>query len=353
MRLLLVCLMLCSMAASAQEASDGLPTRTLDTVVVTGEQPGPGLWRIEAPDGHRMWVLASLVPLPKRMEWTAREVEQRVAESDRVLLSPGGQFDVKAGFFARLGLIPAAMRARNNPGKLPLVEMVPAPMYARWSVLKKQYMGRSRSVEKRRPLVAAQTLFSEALDDLDLSWKNVAEQRVEKAAKKADREIVKTDIDIVIEDPKALLSDFNESQLEDLDCFEKTLTRLENDIEPMKLRANAWALGAVDLLQSMEWRDANRACVDALLGTAIAERYGFADIAERLKAHWLTEARKALTEVDTSFAVLPIGLVIGDDSWLTELEREGYSIIAPGAEAAESVEVALEDESAEPSEATE
>lgn len=335
MRILLLSLLFCAFAVRGEEPIDALPVQTLETVVVTGEQPGPGLWRVESPEGRRMWVLASLVPLPKRMEWTATEVERRVAEADRVLLSPGGRFEVKAGFFARLGLIPAAMRARNNPGKQPLVEVVPEPTYARWAVLKKKYMGRSRSVEKRRPLVAAQTLFSEALDDEDLSWKNIAEQRVEKAAKKARREIVEPDIEILIEDPKALLKDFNESQLEDLDCFEKTLTRLENDIEPMKLRANAWALGAVDLLQSLEWRDATRACVDAVLGTAIAERYGFADVAERVRSRWLDEARKALGEVQTSFAVLPIGLVVGEDSLLAVLQGEGYTVIAPGTEAAE------------------
>ncbi len=339
MRTLLLCLLFCSAHVGASEPSEDpateLPVQTLETVVVTGEQPGPGLWRIESAEGRRMWVLASLVPLPKRMQWTADEVEQRVAEAGRVLLSPGGRFEVKAGFFARLGLIPAAMRARNNPGKQPLVEVVPEPLYARWTVLKKQYMGRSRSVEKRRPLVAAQTLFSEALDDEDLSWKNIAEQRVEKAAKKARREIVEPDIEIVIEDPKALLRDFNESQLEDLDCFEKTLTRLEDDIEPMKLRANAWALGAVDLLQSMEWRDASRACVDAVLGAALAERYGFADVEQRVRTRWLEEARKALVEVETSFAVLPIGLVIGKDSLLAVLQAEGFTVIAPGAELAE------------------
>ncbi|MCK7592467.1 TraB/GumN family protein [Pseudomarimonas salicorniae] len=333
LRPLLLCALLCPLVARADEPPPELPTQVLDTVVVTGEQPGPGLWRVESPQGHRMWVLASLVPLPKRMEWTATEVERRVAEADRVLYTPGGRFDVKVGFFARLGLIPAAMRARNNPGKQPLAEVVPAPLYARWTVQKKKYMPRSRSVEKRRPLVAAQTLFSEALDEEDLSWKNLAQQRVEKIAKRTDREVVDPVLDIVIEDPKALLKDFNESQLEDLDCFEKTLIRLETDIEPMKLRANAWALGAVDLLQSLEWRDANRACVDALLGTAIAERYGFADVEQRLRTLWLDEARKALTEVETSFAVLPIAWVVGAESLLTELQAEGYSIVAPGAAA--------------------
>jgi hypothetical protein len=342
---LTLCLLLAFVPLSAARAADTeeqLPTRILDTVVVTGVQPGPGLWRVESAGGHRMWVLASLVPLPKRMQWTATEVEQRVAEADRVLLSPGGAFSVKAGFFAQLGLIPAALRARNNPGKQPLAEVVPEPLYARWTVQKQKYMGRNRGIEKRRPLVAAQTLFSEALDDEDLSWKNIAEQRVEKAAKKARREIIEPDVDIVIEDPKALLRDFNASQLEDLDCFEKTLTRLENDIEPMKLRANAWALGAVDLLQSLQWRDASRACIDAVLGTAIAERYGFADIAERLKARWLDEARKALGEVETSFAVLPIGLVIGQDSWLEELAREGYTVVAPDVQASQAQPAAAE-----------
>lgn len=322
-------------AAQAKDPPrDGLETRTLETVVVSGVQPGPGLWRVVAPNANTMWVLGSLLPLPKRMEWTATEVQERVAAAERVLLPPNVEFDVNAGFFAQIGLLPAALRARNNPGKQPLVEVVPPELYARWTVLKKQYMGRDRGVEKRRPIVAAQELLEEALDDHDLSWKNVAAATVRKAAKKHDRELHTPAVKVTIEDPKALLRELNESSLSDIDCFEKTLTRLETDIEPMKLRANAWALGEVGYLRSLDYTRSWRACTDAVLETTLAKKHGFADLEQRLRDAWLADAEDTLGKHSRSFAVLPMSLVLADSGYLAELGRRGYRIEAPDAEPA-------------------
>ena len=44
----------------------GMPIRDEAPVVVSGEQPGPGLWRVEK-DGHVMWVLGTQSPLPEHM----------------------------------------------------------------------------------------------------------------------------------------------------------------------------------------------------------------------------------------------------------------------------------------------
>src|SRR5687768_1077919 len=54
-------------AAQAAEVPAPLPTTVLDTVVVSGKQPGPGLWKVSN-DDHVMWVLGTISPLPKRME---------------------------------------------------------------------------------------------------------------------------------------------------------------------------------------------------------------------------------------------------------------------------------------------
>ena len=322
-------------AAKAEDPPrDGLETRTLETVVVSGVQPGPGLWRVVAPNGNTMWVLGSLLPLPKRMEWTATEVQDKVAQAERVLLPPNVEFDVNAGFFAQIGLLPAAFRARNNPDKQRLVDVVPPALYARWTVLKKQYMGRDRGVEKRRPIVAAQELLEEALDDHDLSWKNVAAAAVRKAAKKHDRELHTPEVKVTIDDPKALLRELNESSLSDLDCFEKTLERLETDIEPMKLRANAWALGEIGYLRSIDYTRGFRACTDAVLETTLAKKHGFADLQQRLREAWLTDAIDTLGKHASSFAVLPMSLVLADSGYLAELGRRGYRIEAPDAEPA-------------------
>lgn len=330
-------------AAKAEDPPrDELETRTLETVVVSGVQPGPGLWRVVAPNGNTMWVLGSLLPLPKRMEWTATEVQDTVAQAERVLLPPTVDFDVNAGFFARIGLLPAALRARNNPDKQRLEEVVPPELYARWTVLKKQYMGRDRGVEKRRPIIAAQELLEEALDDHDLSWKNVAAGTVRKAAKKHDRELHTPQVKVTIDDPKSLLREFNESSLSDLDCFEKTLERLETDIEPMKLRANAWAMGEVGYLRSIDYTRGFRACTDAVLETTLAEKYGFADLEQRLREAWLADAEETLGKHARSFAVLPMSLVLADSGYIAELGRRGYRIEAPDAEPAATAEGAAE-----------
>ena len=59
----------------------------LDEVLVTGERPGPGMWRI-AKNGHDLWILATLRPLPKDMTWRSLAVEQRIASSQSVLSPP-------------------------------------------------------------------------------------------------------------------------------------------------------------------------------------------------------------------------------------------------------------------------
>ena len=59
----------------------------LETFVVSGEQPGPGLWKVTR-DDHVMWVLASYAPLPKGMTWRSKQIEARIAESQEVLYAP-------------------------------------------------------------------------------------------------------------------------------------------------------------------------------------------------------------------------------------------------------------------------
>src|ERR1700756_1995947 len=73
----------CAQDAPAPPASTSQVTN-LEAVTVSGEQPGPGLWRISKGD-HVMWVLGTLSPLPDRMQWKTNDVEQTIASSQEVL----------------------------------------------------------------------------------------------------------------------------------------------------------------------------------------------------------------------------------------------------------------------------
>src|SRR5690349_16569476 len=104
----------CHAPAFAAEAA-AAPGPSLETIVVTGEQPGPGLWKVSK-DEHVMWVLGTLSPLPKRIEWRAAEVERRIGESKQVLLAPQVKMQANVGFFGRLALLPSLIGIRDNPG---------------------------------------------------------------------------------------------------------------------------------------------------------------------------------------------------------------------------------------------
>ena len=65
----------------------------LDEILVTGERPGPAMWRVSN-GTHDLWILATLLPLPKHMTWRSYVVENRIALSHVVLAPPEIMADI-------------------------------------------------------------------------------------------------------------------------------------------------------------------------------------------------------------------------------------------------------------------
>jgi hypothetical protein len=318
--------------AQATPAAQPPPTPVmLQEVVVSGVQPGPGLWKVENDAGHVLWVLGTVSPLPKRMEWNSLTVERRIAESGVVLMFPRARIKAGGAMLGGLFLIPKAMAARNNPDGAELQDALPAADYARWQRLKAQYLGRDRGVEKRRPILAADELRDAALDEHGLASSELVQRAIERAANRHDVEIEEPEVELVVEDAKAALREFSGSTLPDLECFRRTLDQVEHDLDTLTGRANAWARGDLDALAALPYTDRVRTCTDALLQTGLARRSGIADLPARLRALWLERAEAALTTHPVSVAVLPMGLIDGPEAWMPALAQKGYRITVPSA----------------------
>lgn len=328
MRTLLLGCLLSSAAVHAEAPPPDAPTALLETVVVSGVQPGPGLWKVSKGD-HVLWVLGTLSPLPKRMSWESREVEGVIAQAQRVLLTPRVDVDVAGGAFTGIFLLPSLLKARNNPDKQTLADVLPADLYARWQPLKRKYIGRSDSVEKRRPIFAAQELYEEATDDAGLRIDGKVSEAVEKLAKKHDVALDSPSIKVRLAEPRDTLREFAKTSLDDIDCLRKTVERLETDLPAMQLRANAWAVGDVEALRALPYVDQNQACRDAMLRNSVVQERGMGDLRERLAATWLAAAEKTLSENAVSLAVLPISQLFQDDGYLAALQARGYAVEAP------------------------
>jgi hypothetical protein len=300
----------------------------LAPVVVSGVQPGPGLWLVSRGD-HVMWVLGTLSPLPRNMQWQSRELEQVIAESQQVLLPPAVKMKVDASWLGRLFLLPSAYSARKNADGATLQQVLPPPLYARWQTLQQKYLPDARKVERWRPLFAAQDLYKKALAAHQLSNGGGVRQRIDALAKQHGVKETPVEYQVVIEHPRAAIKAFKQSAPNDITCFSRTLESIEQDMPAMMSRANAWATGDLQALRTLPDSDRRGACVAALTNAGFARTLGLDDVVHQLESTWLDAARAALAANAQTFAVLPMDELLKPDGYMAKLKAEGYQVEPP------------------------
>jgi len=268
-------------------------------------------------------------PLPKKMEWASRDVEKKIAQSDAILFETSVNVSTDRGMFGNMLLIPSLYGARKNPNDAELKDVLSPELYQRWSVLKAKYIGRDNSIERWRPIFAAQELFEKAIEKSGLSSENVVRPVVVDAAKEYKKPIIRPKIEVKIEKPKAAIKEFSKSSLADIECFAKTLDRLETDLNTMIDRGNNWAIGDVEALKRLAFTDQSQSCISALTNAAVSQKTGLNDIRQRAVQAWLAAADTALAKNKSTFAILPMGDMLRPTGLLASLRAKGYVIEEP------------------------
>ncbi|GAB3390560.1 TraB/GumN family protein [Lysobacter fragariae] len=308
--------------------ASSLPIRDEAAVVVTGKLPGPGMWKVSRGD-HVMHVLGTVSPLPKRMEWLARDVEGVLAQSGEVVFAPSYMVDTDLGFFGKLTLLPSLIGVRRNPDKKLLADVVPPASYARWLVLKQRYIGRDGDVEKMRPIFAANELYRAAIEDSGLSGKRIVSPVVEAAIKAHDIKRTEPQVKVVLKDPKRALKEFRAESLDDLGCFDAMLENLEADVGRMAERANAWAVGDIETLRAVPLGEQYRACQSALMQAAVAQKNGLSNAEAETRQAWVEAVEAAIAANKVSFAMVPMTELLAPDGYLAALQAKGYLVETP------------------------
>jgi uncharacterized protein YbaP (TraB family) len=318
--------------AGARVGADPAPARAppapaeLADVLVTGEQPGPGMWRVSN-GAHELWILGTLDPLPKKMHWRSRQVDATIARSREVLAPPSVAVDV--GFFKGLMALPTLLHARKNPGGKTLKDVLPEDVYARWRVLKDEYLGEDDDVERLRPSVVAHELYQHALDHSGLTSGESVWTEVEKTARKNRVPVTTGTVTLALDDPKGTIKKLEQIPHDpDVACLAATIERLETDLQGMRQRASLWALGDVEGLRGASFTDQRAACLEAVTSVP-ALRSRILELRDQLLEHWLSAAERALANNDSTFAVLPIAELLKPDGWTARLRARGYAVDEP------------------------
>lgn len=316
--------------APAQSTPETAGGPVLDSVAVVGVLPGPGFWQVSKGD-NTVWILASIRPVPKRMRWETIKLERKLAESQLLIGSPSVSLGADIGFFGKLGLVPSLLKARKNPDGKTLQQILPPATYQRWLVLKARYIGKDDGIETWRPIFAAQELYEKAIAKAGLSEDGVVWPQAEKLAKRADVPVFRPEIKVDIGNPKQFIKTFNRNALNDVACFEKTLDSIERDVQFMAARARMWSEGDVAGLRGISQEDFSGTCIDALLGSGVAQNAGLANVPERVRGAWLAAVDKALVQQRSAVAVVNIAELLRPGGMLDRLRAKGYAVIEPDA----------------------
>jgi len=343
----LVCILPAPVPAQAQEEE-------LETVLVTGEQPGPGLWKVSR-DGHVMWVLGSMGGVPDTIHWRTKEIETRIAESREVLYPGWPDVGLDVSVFQVLTLVPAAFKAAKNPDGKMLKDVLTPESYATWLRHKQKFIGDDDDIEKYRPMVAEERLNGDIGKKYWESMKGIrftsADDVVRKAAKKHKvpiNTLPTVERKIRIEKPRAILKAARNLDLAEGECVGRNLVRIEKSDAAGLLKydvaaTNAWAKGDLEALRSipapdpdLKREDCMTAALDAAMKNATAEQR--AEIGrgvdlikqqeelnklagEEAERNWVEAAEAALAKNDSTFAVLPMHLVTNEWVYVGSLRR--------------------------------
>jgi hypothetical protein len=80
--LLIASLLTAGVVAAAADNGATSPSKDdeppMEVVLVTGEQPGPALWKVLSGD-HVLWILGEVLPVPRKMKWRSKRFERVLA----------------------------------------------------------------------------------------------------------------------------------------------------------------------------------------------------------------------------------------------------------------------------------
>ena len=330
----------------AQESAEQKPVE-LEPIVIYGGVATPKMWKVSKGD-HVLWVLANATA-PAGAKWRFDPVEAHIAESQLVLYP--GQLDHDIGFFKTIGLItlvPSALKAAKNPDKKTLKDVLPPQVYARWRVLKTEYVGKDDDIERWRPFIALQMLEGE-IDKKFISAQTrppppgpALQPLVDKAVKKHKVKVrTMRDVErkIEIKNPRGMLKGAaGIMDLLDVTCLTQRMEYLERKVEYLKQQT----AGKTEGKAPANVPDCNEAdtLIKKIRSGEIPDTDGIVkmiDNAERqeksgreqLNAEWVAGAEAALAKNKSTFAVLPMYQLKSATGQIAKLRELGYTVEEP------------------------
>jgi hypothetical protein len=284
----------------------------LEEVLVVGEHPGPGLWKVSK-GSHILFILGTHVPLPKDLVWRSKEVESAIGRSNEILgvYSVSLRVDQEAAFQSRRGK---------------LKELLPPRTYVQWRALRDKYIGDDDQTDRLLPAAAALLLQARAYERSGLTYSDDVWRRIYQLAGEHRVPVWPQNYDT-----KLVAGEWRRTgraRQNGVKYLQETMDRLSSDIRDARAGGNAWATGDIAALKNLVETDASYA-------RSLAYSWPFLSDKEVQRLHneaenkLLTAIERAMNRNAVTFAALPIHLLLRKDGVIARLRASGYSIEEP------------------------
>lgn len=344
----------CLLAIAAVPSRSQEQLEVLETALVVGDQPGPGLWKVTRGD-NVIWVLGSTRLTPAGATWQSGQVKARIAESQEVLYPPIVQVEPSMNALSIVAVLPFAIGIDKIPDGKKLQQVLSPERYAQWRAMREKYIDPNTflskeflgNMERQRPVLLASHLglanarAGLANGQVDRLVRETAQQHMVPIRRlpTLSRAVRVESLGRIVRDARKKV------QQAEMDCFLRRLDSVEADLEDNKQRANAWARGDIARLRALPQADQRSDdCIYAMVvgytrqdgKNAAKARKIMADFewheeqgVVQAQRDWVAAARKALEVNASTFAVLPIDDVLRADGHLAALRALGYTVEDP------------------------
>lgn len=292
------------------------PPAKVEEIVVTGERAGPELWHVHK-GSAQLWIFGTVSPLPKDMTWRSKQLETVLSGSDQLLVAK--PFEI--GIARAVWLLVTKRDLLMAGHKKKLKDLMPADLHERFAVQRAKFTKDSQKWEKFRPIIAAAFLEEDALHAVGLSTHLDLAEEVRSLARKHHVRIEEFKIAGLHDVLDALKTLPHETEQK---CVAASLATIETGMPRLINRAQAWATGDVQRIQSLPESTEVAAC-----RAAVTVDPGAGDLLALLRKTWLENMERHLQAGGVTLAVVSMDMLIGPGGYLDELRARGYAIDAP------------------------
>jgi uncharacterized protein YbaP (TraB family) len=292
------------------------PPGKLDEIIVSGERAGPGLWHVQK-GAAQLWIFGTVSPLPKDMTWRSKQLERILDGTDQLLVAK----PVEIGIARALWLLVTQRDLLMLGHGRKLKDVMPADLHARFAVQRAKFTKDADKWEKFRPIIAAAFLEEDALHAVGLSTRLDLADEVRSLARKHHVRIEEFKIaglhDVL--DALKTLPPATEQK-----CVAASLATIETGMPRLIDRAQAWATGDVQRIQSLP-----ESAEVALCRAAITVDPGAGDLYTLLRRTWIQNMARHLETGGVTLAVVSMDMLIEPSGFLDALRSRGYTIDTP------------------------